>query len=69
MTYYIGTNPTDVISSFIKRYFYGLRRNEDGELFLVKSDQLASGDENSVVINDVGVAAESFLDFEEGIDV
>tara|TARA_E500000075_G_C6953581_1_gene301011 strand:- start:541 stop:978 length:438 start_codon:yes stop_codon:yes gene_type:complete len=68
MTYYIGTNPTDVINSFIKRYFYGLRRNEDGELFLVKSDQLASGDENSVVINDVGVAAESFLDFEEGID-
>jgi len=55
MTYYIGTSPTDVIGSFIKRYFYGLRRNDDGE-------------ENIVVINDLGVAAESYQDFEEGID-
>jgi len=68
MTYYIGTSPTDVIGSFIKRYFYGLRRNDDGELFLVQSDQLAGGEENIVVINDLGVAAESYQDFEEGID-
>lgn len=68
MTYYIGTSPTDVIGSFIKRYFYGLRRNDDGELFLVQSDQLAGGDENIVVINDLGVAEESYQDFEEGID-
>jgi hypothetical protein len=68
MTYYIGTSPTDVIDSFIKRYFYGLRRNEDGELFLMKSDQLAGGDENIVVINNIGIAGENYLDFEEGID-
>jgi hypothetical protein len=68
MSYYIGTTPTNVIDSFIKRYFYGLRRNDDGELFLVRSDQLASGNENTVVINDVGIRAESYLDFEEGID-
>jgi len=68
MTYYIGTSPTDVIGSFIKRYFYGLRRNDDGELFLVQSDQLAGGEENVVTINDLGVAAESYQDFEEGID-
>ena len=68
MTYYIGTSPTDVIGSFIKRYFYGLRRNDDGELFLIQSDQLAGGDENIVVINDLGVAEESYQDFEEGID-
>jgi hypothetical protein len=68
MTYYIGTSPTDVIDSFIKRYFYGLRRNEDGELFLMKSDQLAGGEENIVVVNNLGVAEENYLDFEEGID-
>jgi len=68
MTYYIGTSPTDVINGFIKRYMYGMRRNDDGELFLVKIDQLSGGDENIAVINDIGVAAENYLDFEEGIN-
>jgi hypothetical protein len=68
MTYYIGTSPTDVINGFIKRYYYGLRRNDDGELFLIKVDQLSGGDENIAVINDIGIAAENYLDFEEGID-
>ena len=67
MSYYIGTGPTEVIGSFIKRYFYGLRRNDDGELFLVRSDQL-SGVEDPITVNEIGIAAESFLDFEEGID-
>ena len=68
MSYYIGTSPTDVIDSFIKRYFYGVRRNEDGELFLMKSDQLAGGTENIVVVNNIGISEENYLDFEEGID-
>ena len=38
MSYYIGTTPAEVAPGFIKRYFYGLRRNEDGELFLVVLD-------------------------------
>ena len=68
MTYYIGTSPTDVINSFVKRYYYGLRRNDDGELFLITVDQLSGGQENITTINDVGIAAENYLDFEEGID-
>ena len=68
MTYYIGTSPSEVLGGFIKRYFYGLRRNDDGELFLIVSDQLSSGDENSVVINEIGPSEENFPDFEEGID-
>ena len=68
MSHYIGSNPTDVQNGFIKRYFYGLRRNDDGELFLVRVDQLAGGDVNSITINDLGVSEENFLDFEEGID-
>ena len=66
MSYYIGTSPQDVLDGFIKRYMYGLRRNEDGELYLIRIDQL-SGDVGAT-INDLGVAAENFLDFEEGID-
>lgn len=68
MTYYVGNNAQDVLNGLIKRYFYGLRRNRDGELFVTRADQLQGGDENTVVINDVGVAAENFPDFEEGID-
>jgi hypothetical protein len=66
MTYYVGSNPQDVLSGFIKRYFYGLRRNDDGELFLVRVDQL-TGDAVAV-INDIGVDENNFLDFEEGIN-
>jgi len=66
--YYIGTSPSEVLNGFIKRYFYGLRRNDDGELFLIRIDQLQGGEGASVVINDLGEASENFPDFEEGID-
>jgi len=68
MSYYIGTGPTDVIDGFAKRYFYGLRRNNDGELFLVRSDQLKFGDDNVITINDLGEPEGNYNDFEEGID-
>jgi len=68
MSYYIGTSPQDVLDGFIKRYFYGLRRNDDGELFLIRIDQLRGGDDNIIVINDLGVGEDNYPDFEEGID-
>jgi len=68
MTYYVGNDPKTINDSFIKRYFYGLRRNDDGELFLVRLDQLSSGDENIVIINNEASSDENFPDFEEGID-
>jgi len=67
MTYFVGNSPQDVLSGLIKRYFYGLRRNDDGELFLIRVDQL-QGSEQLAVVNDVGIAENNFLDFEEGID-
>jgi len=67
MTYFIGTSPSDVINSFVQRYFYGLRRNDDGELFLIFLDQL-SGFDDAVTINDYGLREESYQGFEEGID-
>lgn len=68
MSYYIGTSPSDALQGFTKRYMYGLRRNRDGELYLIKIDQLQGGAANVATINDVGVADGNFLDFEEGID-
>lgn len=68
MSHFIGTTPEQISAGFIKRYFYGLRRNDDGELFLVRVDQMQGGDENVTVVNDIGPSAENFPDFEEGID-
>ena len=34
----------------------------------MKSDQLAGGTENIVVVNNIGISEENYLDFEEGID-
>lgn len=68
MAYYVGSSPQDVLQGFEKKYLYGLRRNDDGELFLTRVDQLSGGDENSVVINDQGTSVENFPDFQEGVD-
>lgn len=68
MSYYIGNSPEAINNGLIKRYFYGLRRNEDGELFLIRVDQLSGADAAVATINDVGISEENFLDFEEGID-
>jgi len=68
MTHYVGNTPQDVLAGIIKRYLYGLRRNIDGELYLIRSDQLSVAEGNSVTINDIGIESENFPDFEEGID-
>jgi len=66
MSHYIGNSPDSIIDGFIKRYFYGLRRNDDGELFLIRVDQLSG--EGTAVVNDIGVGENNYPDFEEGID-
>ena len=38
-----------------------MRRNDDGELFLIVADQLA-GNQDSVTINELGIAEDNFLD-------
>jgi hypothetical protein len=43
-----------------------LRRNEDGELFLLRSDQLK--DKDSIELNSPGSREENFEDFEAGVD-
>jgi hypothetical protein len=63
--YYFGRTPDDVLGPS-PQYFYALRRNMDGELFLVRSDQLI--DKASYDINTPGAPSGNFDDFEAGID-
>ena len=64
-TYYLGTSPDESLGDS-PRYWYALRRNDDGELFLYRSDQLK--DKDSIELNIPGAPQENFEDFEPGID-
>jgi hypothetical protein len=64
-TYYLGTSPGESLGDS-PRFFYGLRRNDHGELFFVRSDQLA--DTTDVTINEPGSLVDTFQDFEAGVD-
>jgi len=65
---FIGSSSQDVLDGIIKRYAYGMRRSNDGELYLIRVDQLGGGAENLMTINEIGDAEENYPDFEEGID-
>ena len=63
--YYLGRDPVETLGQS-PRYWYALRRNDDGELYIVRSDQVT--DKESYSINEVGDPTENFEDFEPGID-
>lgn len=64
-TYYLGQSPDEALGDS-PRFLYLLRRNADGELFFLRSDQAI--DKESIEINAPGNPAENFEDFESGID-
>ena len=64
-TYYLGQSRDEALGDS-PRFLYALRRNDDGELFLLRSDQLK--DKDSIELNIPGPVAENFEDFEPGID-
>ena len=63
--YYLGTTPIESLGDS-PRYWYAIRRNDDGELFLFRSDQLK--DKDSIELNIPGDLEDNFEDFEPGID-
>lgn len=63
--YYLGRDPVETLGDS-PRYWYALRRNSDGELYIVRSDQVK--DDESYEINLPGDPSENFEDFEPGID-
>ena len=64
-TYYLGTTPSESLGDS-PRYWYALRRNNDGELFLVRSDQIT--DLDAYELNIPGPPEEDFDDFVAGTD-
>ena len=63
--YYLGRDPIETLGSS-PRFWYALRRNEDGELFIVRSDQLT--DKEAYEINIPGDPLENFEEFVPGVD-
>ena len=63
--YYLGRDPVETLGDS-PRYWYALRRNQDGELFIVRSDQVS--DKETYSINIPGPIEENFEDFEPGVD-
>lgn len=68
MTYYVGNeyNLNDLLGEGNPRFFYGLRRLDDGTLFFDKVDQVTST--ASIAINLPGPNNANFENFEYGVD-
>jgi hypothetical protein len=69
MTYYVGgeISLNDILGEGNPRFFYGLRRDDDGALFFSKIDQLRDTD-SVITLNVPGSNANNFEQFEYGID-
>ena len=63
---YTGSTPDHINGAIPDRFFYGLRRTDQGELFIGKADQMKTTD--SITINNPGDPAQNYPNFEEGQD-
>ena len=66
MSNYTGTTPDRINGAIPDRYFYGLRRTDNGELFIGKMDQMSTTD--NVTINNPGDPTKNYPSFQEGQD-
>ena len=68
MTYYIGQDNalSEVLGEGNPRYFYAIRRDDEGLLYFSKIDQLT--DLGSITINNSGLTENDYTDFEYGVD-
>jgi hypothetical protein len=68
MTYYIGqeSSLTEILGTDNPRYFYAIRRDDDGLVYFSKIDQITS--DGTITINQSGLADGDFTDFEYGVD-
>jgi len=63
---YFGNNQENVVGGLDGRFFYGLRRTDDGELFFTKVDQMDP--DASIQVNKPGDPTKNYSDFEQGVD-
>jgi hypothetical protein len=68
MSYYVGgdVNLNDILGEGNPRYFYGLRREDDGTLYFTRNDQIGSS--TTITLNVAGSNANNFENFEYGVD-
>ena len=68
MAYYIGseTNFENLLGAGNPRFFYALRRDDDGLLYFAKIDQIK--DVGTITVNNPGLAEFDYTDFEYGVD-
>ena len=68
MTYYIGNeiNEAALLGEGNARFFYALRRTDDGTVYFDKVDQLTSTE--TITVNVAGPNSGNFEDFEYGVD-
>ena len=67
-SFYVGGQPsiTELLGVGQPRYFYALRRTDEGTLFFAKIDQLK--DVDAITINNPGASSDDFTEFEYGVD-
>jgi hypothetical protein len=67
-SYYIGqqSSLTEILGTDNPRYFYAIRRDDDGLVYFSKVDQITS--DGTITINQSGLADGDFSDFEYGVD-
>jgi len=63
--YYLGQDPQSALGD-TPRFFYGLRKNANGSVFLERSDQSKGND--SIQLNTPGAPEGNYNDFETGVD-
>jgi len=66
MSNYVGLTPEILLESLSARFFYGLRRSDEGELFLGKNDQLKN--DEGIQINLPGNDEDNLINYREGQD-
>ena len=65
---YTGMSPDNMMGAVPDRFFYGLRRTDDGELFIGKADQMKITDDHTITINNPGDPTQNYPSFEQGQD-
>lgn len=68
MTYYIGQNNNlnEILGAGNPRYFYAIRRTDDGLIYFSRVDQLTST--GTTIVNEPGLSENDFTEFEYGVD-
>lgn len=63
--YFLGRTADELIGNNFK-YFYAIRRNDDGDIWFARVNMLSR--EDGITINNPGTAADNWDGFETGVD-